>query len=350
MECGPVHSDAGHHDLTSSLAGACRRAWPGTRTLNGELTANACTIDSRRHRDAVTAANPYPWPYDGDLQPSNTALIVIDMQTDFCGKGGYVDKMGYDLSLTRAPIEPIRRVLAAMREGLYDHAHARRSPPRSVRSAANKRWRSQRHRRRHRRSRPVWPHLGSRRAGLGDHFRAGAAARRDRSSTSRARARSTPPISNCCCTAGNQKRDPDRHHHRRLRPHDHARRQRSRFRVLVARRLLRRHRNGNHRAAAENGHHAGRRVRRRRSLGGSSGGSVHDRDDVRLPAPSSRPTFRPLRIRNRKRTCGRLRRRWRRQISKRFGSLQRSPDVSLTSAPGVLPRCSARTAPAKARS
>ena len=61
------------------------------------------------------AATPYPWPYDGDLRPANTALIVIDMQTDFCGVGGYVDKMGYDLSLTRAPIEPIRAVLAAMR-------------------------------------------------------------------------------------------------------------------------------------------------------------------------------------------------------------------------------------------
>ena len=49
-------------------------------------------------------ADPYPWPFDGDLRPANTTLIVIDMQTDFCGKGGYVDAMGYDLSLTRAPL------------------------------------------------------------------------------------------------------------------------------------------------------------------------------------------------------------------------------------------------------
>ena len=40
------------------------------------------------------SADPYPWPFDGNLRAANTALIVIDMQVDFCGVGGYVDKMG----------------------------------------------------------------------------------------------------------------------------------------------------------------------------------------------------------------------------------------------------------------
>ena len=90
-------------------------------------------------------ANPYPWPFDGSLSPTNTALIVIDMQTDFCGVGGYVDSMGYDLSLTRAPIEPLQRLLAWMRPRGYTIIHTREGhrPDLSDRPA-NKRLRSQR--------------------------------------------------------------------------------------------------------------------------------------------------------------------------------------------------------------
>src|SRR5437868_2618630 len=90
-------------------------------------------------------SEPYPWPYNGDLRPANTALVVIDMQTDFCGVGGYVDKMGYDLSLTRAPIEPIRTVLKAMRANSYHIIHTREGHrPDLSDLPENKRWRSRR--------------------------------------------------------------------------------------------------------------------------------------------------------------------------------------------------------------
>jgi nicotinamidase-related amidase len=90
-------------------------------------------------------AEPYPWPFDGALRPDNTALVIIDMQIDFCGPGGYVDTMGYDIGLTRAPIAPIGRLLAAARRLGYGVIHTREGHrPDLADLPENKRWRSRR--------------------------------------------------------------------------------------------------------------------------------------------------------------------------------------------------------------
>lgn len=91
------------------------------------------------------ASEPYPYPYNGELHPENTVFLIIDMQTDFCGVGGYVDKMGYDLSLTRSPIAPISKVLQVMRNRGFLVIHTREGHrPDLSDLPENKQWRSRR--------------------------------------------------------------------------------------------------------------------------------------------------------------------------------------------------------------
>jgi nicotinamidase-related amidase len=46
---------------------------------------------------------------------NRTALVVIDMQNDFCAKGGWVDYLGADFTPDRAPIAPLQKLVPALR-------------------------------------------------------------------------------------------------------------------------------------------------------------------------------------------------------------------------------------------
>jgi len=89
------------------------------------------------------SATPYHWPYDGSVPLEKLALIIIDMQIDFCGPGGYVESMGYDISLTRNPIVPIQALLASLRGTAATIFHTREGHrPDLSDLPPNKRWRS----------------------------------------------------------------------------------------------------------------------------------------------------------------------------------------------------------------
>lgn len=89
------------------------------------------------------AADPYAWPWNGDLRPENTALVIIDMQNDLCSAGGAAEEMGFDIALTRAPITPIRTVLETMRSKGFHVIHTREGHrPDLSDLPATKRWRA----------------------------------------------------------------------------------------------------------------------------------------------------------------------------------------------------------------
>jgi nicotinamidase-related amidase len=76
---------------------------------------------SADHVDLRREATP-PAPVTADARPqritldlARTALLVVDMQNDFCHPDGWLASIGVDIAPARGPIEPLRRALPALR-------------------------------------------------------------------------------------------------------------------------------------------------------------------------------------------------------------------------------------------
>jgi biuret amidohydrolase len=249
------------------------------------------------------------------------------MQTDFCGVGGYVDKMGYDLSLTRAPIEPIRRLLARhARRGLHViHTREGHRPDLSTCRPTSAGARSASAPasatpgpcgRILVRGEPGWeiiPELAPLPGEVGDRQARQGQLLRHRPRADPAHARHPQPGAH-------------RHHHRRLRAHDDARGQRPRLRVPDRRDCTGATDRGNHEAA----------LKMVTMQGGVFGAVAESSARAVMPWRSAPPRMHALSLE----TYG---------LTKRFGAFTALDDVSLTCGRAPCTRCWARTAPARAR-
>ncbi|HTZ37335.1 MAG TPA: isochorismatase family cysteine hydrolase [Stellaceae bacterium] len=64
-------------------------------------------------------------PYDFAFEPSEAALVIIDMQRDFLEPGGFGESLGNDVGELRRTIAPTRRLLATARAAGLAVIHTR---------------------------------------------------------------------------------------------------------------------------------------------------------------------------------------------------------------------------------
>ncbi len=78
-------------------------------------------LASTDHIDLVRANRPArpirveAQPQSISLDLASCAVVVVDMQNDFCAPGGWLDSIGVDIAPARAPVEPLGDLLPALR-------------------------------------------------------------------------------------------------------------------------------------------------------------------------------------------------------------------------------------------
>jgi nicotinamidase-related amidase len=70
-------------------------------------------------------AEPFNWPYDGQLNPTELAILAIDLQHDFLSPEGYFSKMGFDPTPLRAILPNVNKLTNAVRSAGGTVVHTR---------------------------------------------------------------------------------------------------------------------------------------------------------------------------------------------------------------------------------
>jgi ureidoacrylate peracid hydrolase len=87
----------------------------GTAERNSYRVSDAC-VDMRRPSRVLRTAAVEALPQKLLLDLNRTAVVVIDMQNDFCGPGGWIASLGIDIAPAAALIAPINQVTSRLRD------------------------------------------------------------------------------------------------------------------------------------------------------------------------------------------------------------------------------------------
>ena len=72
-------------------------------------------VDMTRPAPPVRPLTVRAEPQDIVVDAAKSALLIVDMQNDFCTKGGWLDSRGIDISPNRKPIAPLAKLIDAFR-------------------------------------------------------------------------------------------------------------------------------------------------------------------------------------------------------------------------------------------
>ncbi|QKX59119.1 uncharacterized protein TRUGW13939_06250 [Talaromyces rugulosus] len=92
---------------------------------HGPVIERPRPVPQHRVKKGQIPAQPYDWPHDATLTPFTTALVIIDMQKDFCAPGGYLEFQGYDISPSREIVPKLQDLLHTFRTAGFPVYHTR---------------------------------------------------------------------------------------------------------------------------------------------------------------------------------------------------------------------------------
>jgi len=103
--------------MSQGVEGAMNTDYPLGHAMGEQWYVRPDEVDATRPTPPVVPMRIEAQPQRVYLDQHKTAIVVVDMQNDFCTEGGWLDYIGVDVAPARAPIGALRHLLPRLRSG-----------------------------------------------------------------------------------------------------------------------------------------------------------------------------------------------------------------------------------------